>query len=532
MGRFYQTSDPQFIDFVYKPPFELMKEALDKEQGDYDIALAKASLYEDIPIEYIEDPVEKQRVADIQKKYADRAINITQQLQSSGNDWRSFLPQIDALKREVTQDYKTGDINNIQKSAQAFQAMNKQLETIKDPATREAAKKYWMKEWQKNPNRSGDNIFRADDSFDKQDIMGKFLTHLKQMEPDIFAKATATSNGKYIDTKSMSTEQLAGLDKVFQNFVNSEGYDPYFRQQQDYGLGNYFNDKGERLAFTDPNNTLAPMVQYAKDFEYTKQKADAKKDEDQYGLQRQAFEFDIAKMNHENTLKAAAASGGGSKEKVPTSFNKDASFVYKYTTQGKEVVKQYNRELGVVLNSIGVTNPKLYDVTLDKIRNNPKLYPGAAAKIFELDNQFNANMLSGSEYFRRIGATKEQMDKIEKNFQQPGLEKTLAKHEGTIDFGSLNGKQYGSVGFTKGKKVNIINLKGKTLREIGIESDDTIADVKIVPKTATFTPAANINPETGLPQSGVACTLEITTENGRVINPEFHITGDPLQVGL
>lgn len=523
MGRFYQTAKPEFVDdFIYQPPWELMKEALGQEQSDYDVALAKADLFKNIDINYIEDPIEKEKVRQKQEYYASKADELTNSLYNSGNDWRKMMPQINNLKKELEADYKTGDINNIQKSAAAYKAMDEHLKTIKDPARREAAKKYYLDEWRKAPNRSLDQIFSYEDIYDKQDPTGEFLNELKLSKPDIWAKATASTNGKYIDTKSMSTEQLKDLDKAYGEFLDAKGYDPYLQQEQKLGFGTYYDENGQRLAFSDPKSSAFKQMQYVKNFEYTQQKADADKKADPYGLEAVQQANRLSAMQYQASLDKAAKA-----QDLPISFTKDTSFYYSRTKEGRAVVKQYNDALGQIAKNVGAKDPKDYDKYIDIIRKNPQKYPEQFKQVTYYDNILNSNQRAGTDYFKNLGFSQKQIDIVDKKFQQKGVDKILAHRQGYVDFGNINGKQYSGVGINEGKKVSINQLKGRSIDMIPGYKGAKIENIEIVEGTAAFMPAADTDGK-----SGVTTTVLITPDVGEPFYSEFYIGGDPLNIGF
>lgn len=523
MGRFYKTAKPEFIDdFTYQPPWELMKEALGQEQQSYDASLAKADLFKNIDINYIDDPVERQKVKEKQDLYALRADELTKKLQSSGNDWKSVLPEINNLKREVESDYKTGDISKIEKSAANYKAMEDHLKTIKDPVRKEAARQAFLNEWKKNPNRSIDNTFQSNEIYDKQDPTGEFLAELKNSKADIYAKATATSNGRYIDTKSLSTEELKGLKEAYASFVKAKNYEPYFKQEQQFGLGKYFDEQGNLLSIDDPNGSMHQQGEYIKNFEYKQQKAEAKKDEDQYGLLAAQEASSMRLKQYEYTLAKA-----NQPQELPITFNKDTSFYYNYTKEGKEVVQKYKANIANLATQIGAKDPKDYDKYMTAIRNNPSKYPAQFKELQRLDNMLNVNMTAGTQYFKNLGFNQKQIDYVDTKFKQKGVEKILSNKEGYLDFGSINGKQFYNEGLNKGEKVTLSSLKGKSIDAIPGYKGDKISNIEIVEGTAAFMPAADISSK-----SGTVATVKITPENGEPFYSEFYIGNDPLNVGF
>jgi hypothetical protein len=282
MGRYYQTAAPEFVqDIMYKPPWELAKEVLQKEQGDYDTAVAKTSLYGDVDMQHMDTPAEIENAQRIQQAYAQKSDALLEQLQSAGTDWRKAMPGLTKLGRELSADFKTGDISKLENSAAQYAAMNKHLETIKDPATKERAKQAYLNKFNQQARGSLDGVFSYDQTYDKKDLTGEFLAEKKNWDdPDITSAISQWKKDGYINSKTTSTKKLEKLKQAFGDFVKAKGYEPYMQQQQKFGLGNYFDDEGNLMSVDDARSSLSSMGDYAAQGEYKQvtQSQDAKQD--------------------------------------------------------------------------------------------------------------------------------------------------------------------------------------------------------------------------------------------------------------
>jgi hypothetical protein len=265
MGRYYQTAAPEFVqDIMYKPPWELAKEVLQKEQGDYDTAVAKTSLYGDVDMQHMDTPAEIENAQRIQQAYAQKSDALLEQLQSAGTDWRKAMPGLTKLGRELSADFKTGDISKLENSAAQYAAMNKHLETIKDPATKERAKQAYLNKFNQQARGSLDGVFSYDQTYDKKDLTGEFLAEKKNWDdPDITSAISQWKKDGYINSKTTSTKKLEKLKQAFGDFVKAKGYEPYMQQQQKFGLGNYFDDEGNLMSVDDARSSLSSMGDYA-----------------------------------------------------------------------------------------------------------------------------------------------------------------------------------------------------------------------------------------------------------------------------
>lgn len=271
MGRFYTTAQPEFVqDIMYRPPWELAKEVLTKEQSDYDIALAKANVLGNVDIQHMDTDIERENAARISQTYQQKADEIVEQLQKgSAEDWRQTLPSITKVARELEADYKTGDISKIESSAAQYALMNKQLESIKDAATKQRAKEIYLNRFNQQARGSLDKVFSADQVYDKKDLTGEFLSELSKMDtPDSNEVLKHYKANGYINTAKMSTKELTGLKKSFENFVKAKGYQPYLQQQQEFGLGRYFDEQGNLMSVDDARSSLKSGADYVQAAEY------------------------------------------------------------------------------------------------------------------------------------------------------------------------------------------------------------------------------------------------------------------------
>ena len=102
---------------MYTPPWEMMGQVMAQNEQGIQQTLASTSLFEDLDIDYIEDPVVKEQVENIKNKYAGEADEISKTLQaeisSNPQAWRSHLPKIGDLGKKLQKDFKSGGINKI-----------------------------------------------------------------------------------------------------------------------------------------------------------------------------------------------------------------------------------------------------------------------------------------------------------------------------------------------------------------------------------------------------------------------------------
>lgn len=200
MSRFYQSGKPDFVDnFMYTPPWELAQQALAYNDAGIGKTLETASLFDNINVDYIPDPVEKAIVEKELKNYSDKAdeysTNMQLQLQNSPQSWKKYIPQLQTLGTDLSKNMKTGNLAKIQQSAAALKKWQEDNKKIKEenPELYERGLSHYINEWRKNPNRSLDATFSGDQliNFDitsKEflDALGQFKASLQQREDGMY----------------------------------------------------------------------------------------------------------------------------------------------------------------------------------------------------------------------------------------------------------------------------------------------------------------------------------------------------------
>jgi hypothetical protein len=384
MGRYYQTAAPEFVqDIMYRPPWELAKGVLQKEQGDYDTAVAKTSLYGDVDMQHMDTPAEIENAQRIQQAYAQKSDALLEQLQAAGTDWRKAMPGLTKLGRELSADFKTGDISKLENSAAQYAAMNKHLETIKDPATKERAKQAYLDKFNQQARGSLDGVFSYDQTYDKKDLTGEFLAEKKNWDdPDITSAISQWKKDGYINTKTTSTKKLEKLKQAFGDFVKAKGYEPYMQQQQQFGLGNYFDpETGQLMNVDDKRSSLSSMGDYAAQGEYKQVAQNIESKQDIIAAENRAHSWE--EYMGSKAAKTAMLSGP-TKEAIVNS---------------QQQIDILNKEFGQRLNNIGnqigarASAPggrlSINDVwkALKKARSNPRATPATLKKLEVLSKE-------------------------------------------------------------------------------------------------------------------------------------------------
>lgn len=267
MGRFYETEKSRFVDdFIYKPNYNLMNAVLEKEQTGFNKVNAdNADLLNQLKFKYIEESnADRANAEAIRAKYAKDVDVVTNQIRDTSKDWRTARPQIDNLKKELAQDFATGDISKLQKSRDAYDKWKTELNAkVKDADTKTAAEKYWFDKWNKeSPTGSVNKLFGADETYDKIDVQKIVNDEIKLYNiPEMVEKSFANPEGEYIRKGSQSRKErtLDVTRKLFENIVRSKKLEPYLQQREILPLGlqeKYYGDDKKLMSFSDKNSSM------------------------------------------------------------------------------------------------------------------------------------------------------------------------------------------------------------------------------------------------------------------------------------
>ena len=250
MSRFYQSGKPDFVEnFMYTPPWELAQQALAYNDKGISDTIQAASLFNNINIDYIPDPVEKANVERELGKYSSKADeysrNMQLQLQNSPQSWKKYAPQLQTLSTDLSKNLKTGNLAKIQQSAAAFAKWKEDNKDVaeKDPNFYNAGLNYFVSKWQANPNRSLDSTFTGD-NLSKFDINGKdIMAGFEKFESDM--KSRIGGDGYIYDTEGVTR------DRVISAYMNKVFSDPqaqaYMKQAIAFKMPGFVDEKGQPI---------------------------------------------------------------------------------------------------------------------------------------------------------------------------------------------------------------------------------------------------------------------------------------------
>ena len=244
MSRFYKTTTPDFVDdYMYQPPWELMEKAMEVNEEGIQKALASTSLFNNLEIQHLDDPIVNAKVEELRNKYTGTADDITSNIQSeiaiNPQAWKKYVPEISNLQSEFQKDYLTGDIAKLQRDYAGrvnFEETNKDIKE-KNPNFYYSALNAIHEDWASDPNREADWVGERLSDFDinskeivdglkdfqakvETQIQNGYITETKYKDPNAIVQDYMTT--VFNDPKAQQFLQQAYKYKI-PGFVDAEG---------------------------------------------------------------------------------------------------------------------------------------------------------------------------------------------------------------------------------------------------------------------------------------------------------------------
>lgn len=278
MARFFRTSRPNFVQGnIYTPPVSLMRNVLAVQDKGINDTLASTDIFKNLNINHISTDEEKDNVDAIKQYYNDKANQITSDIIKNPLDWKNKVSDINSLKRELTQDFATGNISKIQGSYNNMRSWLKDHEDVRksDPFLFNRAYQHAMENWGGNSYKTP---WEAETLLKSPDFQSLYKNSVKELIPNRQNIVNQTPDGKYMVRTEKGIETLSP-DRIIDHAYNKLISDPknleWMKQQQRLGMGNYFNEDGSLNALKkdgtiNENSSLAPVLNSLRDEGYSK----------------------------------------------------------------------------------------------------------------------------------------------------------------------------------------------------------------------------------------------------------------------
>ena len=143
MGQFYKGAEATFIDdAMFKLPYELMGKIIDKKDKEVndaiDTTVALNSLLEAKGLK-VDDP----RLQEIVGGYTNRIDDMTTSIYKDVGNALTYMPEINNLKRQITTDWKTGEVSKIQNNLALYNAWEEEEKKRLEKAGEKLSEEQW-----------------------------------------------------------------------------------------------------------------------------------------------------------------------------------------------------------------------------------------------------------------------------------------------------------------------------------------------------------------------------------------------------
>lgn len=243
MASNFQTANPQYLDFMYKPPWELIDKVMATKQQQYDTAMASESVLNDmLNFNYITSEANKESAGYIKDRWESEINEIMSLIEQDPINVGSYMSRIDAISKEIYKDRQSGTMAKMEAS---YAARQKWLEDNKDkdPLTIQKGLAYFDRQWQEvggddinSQGWAGNTIL---DKIDRREI----IASLKDLEANIKATAGVSASGGYIIENNGKIEEVSA-DRLY-NYMLAQIMNPQdlasLAQEQQFEMAQYFD---------------------------------------------------------------------------------------------------------------------------------------------------------------------------------------------------------------------------------------------------------------------------------------------------
>ena len=235
MGRFYETSQPHFIDNkMYEAPAELMAKVLMNKEKAVDDTIDSAEAYlEKLKAEALiqDTPTLQQRIKD----YEGKISGIVSNIQANPMEYTKYQGDITQLGRDISADWTTGAIGTFQankKKAEAEVAkLDDHLKLHPEDAEYVGLKKKEIfanysegAKWNDKTGKAEGNL-NVDGTYYHPEFDDKFIT---QMKAKGYSMEKDTVTGAWINTASTDNKRLT-QGEIQQAYIAGVKADPNYQ---------------------------------------------------------------------------------------------------------------------------------------------------------------------------------------------------------------------------------------------------------------------------------------------------------------
>ena len=238
MGRFYETSDPIFVeDSIYKPDLNLMREGLLAQE-------AKTQTIRDDKNEILNafvnsDIGERDAVNQYMKETYYDSIDSIASDYAKDKDLSKLNENIQNLKRQLNNDRTTGLLSRVEDNYNKMKAYNDQSLRVTDPVVQNLMQDYLKHE--RDKAKDGNGLYSENNNFDPR--MSINYNVLQDFEDKDYKALSDHINTEMLKTgkdyRTIVTSELT-LDRIYNMFLTKMQTDPnlIFANEQDKFFNN------------------------------------------------------------------------------------------------------------------------------------------------------------------------------------------------------------------------------------------------------------------------------------------------------
>lgn len=462
MGRFFQISNPNFVDdFIYQPNWDLVKETMAKQEGRIKEAADTIQLLNDIDIDYWKD-ADEQNVQNIRDFYTKEIDNISNDLRGDILN-NGALKKVRQLRNKLYKDYKTGDISKIIENKKAYNKFLEENEKLTDIATRQKYKEDYVDRYLRdNPNGALSKIFKHNALMDKRDLLAEFLNseNFKALKASGVSETIENVNGMYMVKTSQGYKGLdeSIIGKAFQAYIdaNRGSIEAYGRERERlFGDSEKFFENGQ-LSYNNGfmlGNALEATKNYAyKDVEKSRTMSPNQVAMQQAGFAHDKEMFRMRQAAEERAAARAAAYARGSSDIadsegnfLPVAENLKLINLYKLNRDYREDFFNYGRNTGksnIFKNSFNDSQKlKIFEDFLNPNSTWSKRFPYLHDKAILLKKQASQEAYTNNQDFARFLGGYKKFQELNKNVAI-GLENNNLKFSLPLSSGEASPQKY------------------------------------------------------------------------------------------
>lgn len=272
MGRFYQTSEGQFVDNkMFEAPHALMAQVIQGKDRAIDTEVNTATAY----LDKLKADVLKQDSPELQqeiKNYESKISEVVNNIKLNPLNYNKYSGDITQLGRDISANWTTGKVGTMQANKKNVLAEYEKLDELakKDPKSYDAQyiaaekanilKNYQQGlQWDQNKNKAGATP-EIQDSYYAANFDDKFLEHMKANGYSVEKDSKGGDGYIYrnkVDNKILSQQEVAA--KMYSQLQADTSYQQAVDRRKQLGLEGYENADLNNAYIYEKDNQGKPV---------------------------------------------------------------------------------------------------------------------------------------------------------------------------------------------------------------------------------------------------------------------------------